>query len=100
MTLIRSLIAVFLAGALASSARAHDPGLSSANLTRTPDGLTVMLTFDWSDLGLLRAAATETDIASIESQPPVAFGPEWGAIAAGFLKVAAGDQKLAPVVPS
>ena len=100
MTSIRSLIAVFLAWALAGSALAHDPGLSSANLTRTHDGLKVTLTFDWSDLGLLRAAATETDIASIESQPPVAFGPEWGPIVTGFVKVLAGDEQLASVVPS
>src|SRR5687767_2134370 len=100
MKSIRSFFAMLAVWSLTLSAFAHDPGLSSANVTRANDAVKVTLTFAWPDLALLHAGATGSDIASIDAQPPVAFGPEWAPIAAEFVRVLTDGAQQPPTVPS
>ncbi|HTO05126.1 MAG TPA: hypothetical protein VL069_15555, partial [Opitutus sp.] len=89
MTLHRSFVAWFLGFVLVGRALAHDPGLSSANVTRTEDGLMVTLTFAWPDLASVRSAATESDAESIAAERPGSFGSEWASLAGNFVQVVA-----------
>ena len=78
---------------------AHDPGLSSANITRTEDGLKVTLTFAWLDLASLRTAATASDSAGIAAERPASFGSEWQSLVKNFVQVVAeGSVQSAPEV--
>lgn len=57
MSGLRSVFSLLICLALASSALAHDPGLSSAHLVRTESGVEVRLAFAWSDLASLSSGS-------------------------------------------
>ena len=99
MTLHRSFVALLLGFMIVGRALAHDPGLSSANITRTEDGLKVTLTFAWLDLASLRTAATASDSAGIAAERPASFGSEWQSLVKNFVQVVAeGSVQSAPEV--
>jgi hydrogenase/urease accessory protein HupE len=100
MKTLHSSLVMLLVWAFTHAAFAHDPGLSSANIARTPDHVKVTLTLAWPDLAMARAAVTGSDIASIEAEPPPTFGPEWSAMAAGFVRVVADGAVQNSDVPS
>ena len=55
---LRIAFILVLAGLSATSLWAHDPGLSTAHVVREKAGLTVTLTFAWSDLAPILQTAT------------------------------------------
>jgi hydrogenase/urease accessory protein HupE len=93
--LCRFLFLALLA-AVGSPARlfAHDPGLSSAHVSRTNAGLEVGLTFAWSDLAPLvhRPAGGERPAA----EALAALGPEFARAADGFVQVASEGVSQTP----
>lgn len=58
MSALRTIFRLLLCLATGATALAHDPGLSSAHLTRTGDGLEVRLEFAWADFALLIPGAS------------------------------------------
>jgi hydrogenase/urease accessory protein HupE len=77
---------------LGTRAFAHDPGLSSANISRTDGGLKVTLTFAWADLALVGAATNTANSAGDPGAPPNVFGSEWTQAVAGFVRVVADGE--------
>lgn len=92
---IRSLLGCCLALLLVGPAFAHDPGLSSANISRTEQGLQVTLTFAWADLSIVGPETRDGADASDSPLPPDVFAPEWTNAAAGFVKTFA-EAELPP----
>ena len=95
MKLTRSLLGCGLALFLVGRIFAHDPGLSSANISRADQRLQVTLTFAWSDLSMVGPEGRDGASASDAPLPPDVFGREWTNAAAGFVKVFA-EGELPP----
>ena len=83
--------------ALAAPAFAHDPGLSSAHLSRVADRIEARLTFVWSDLAPLVANTFASEIpneATLES-----LGVELGSSRDRLVDVYSGDLRQSPAAP-
>ncbi len=97
MTSGRSMFVLLFAFVMSAPAFAHDPGLSSAQIGRTTDGLEVRLTFAWSDLvPLISGASSERpSTASLAG-----LGSELGRSTAGFVNVYVNDVPQSAVGPA
>ncbi len=81
MSVIRSIFWLLLCLVTGATALAHDPGLSSAHLIRTADGLEARLAFAWSDFAALT---------SIKANPARPTAAQLTALAPGFAKASDG----------
>lgn len=91
---------LFVVLILATRAFAHDPGLSSANISRTEGGLKVTLTFAWPDLALVGPATNIDNAASDAGAPPDPFGSEWTQAVAAFVRIVADGEAQPAAVTS
>ena len=87
MSAIRSIFRLLICLVTGATALAHDPGLSSAHITRTSGGLEVQLAFAWSDL----ASLTSGNAGSVRPTAAqlTALAPTMAESAGGLVQVSA-----------
>jgi hydrogenase/urease accessory protein HupE len=100
MKLCRRVIVWVFVLCFGCGACAHDPGLSSANVSRTQNGLKVTLTFAWSELAGLGPEETRSAVVAVGTESPTEFSAEWAQTAGRFVRLAADGLDQSSVVPS